>query len=108
VGILFTSILNFASKNERTLGKRNTNFGYPAFLILPLQQWEQYHIADGRRAGEHHDEAVDAAGWGYAVFEGFDEVVVHLRDHPSVLIWSPFNESWGQHDSMELGKMAAE
>ncbi|MEO6477191.1 MAG: glycoside hydrolase family 2 TIM barrel-domain containing protein [Luteolibacter sp.] len=38
----------------------------------------------------------------------YKAMVDHLRDHPSVLIWSPFNEAWGQHDSMEIGKMAKE
>ena len=38
----------------------------------------------------------------------YKAMVDQLRDHPSILIWSLFNESWGQHDSMELGKMAAE
>ncbi|RYD23029.1 MAG: glycoside hydrolase family 2, partial [Verrucomicrobiaceae bacterium] len=38
----------------------------------------------------------------------YKEMVDALRDHPSILIWCPFNESWGQHDSMEIGKMAKE
>lgn len=36
----------------------------------------------------------------------YKAMVDTLRGHPSILIWSLFNESWGQHDSMELGKMA--
>lgn len=38
----------------------------------------------------------------------YKAMVDSLRNHPSVLIWSLFNESWGQHDSLELGKMAKE
>jgi beta-galactosidase/beta-glucuronidase len=38
----------------------------------------------------------------------YKEMVDHLHDHPSILIWSLFNEAWGQHDSLELGKMAGE
>ncbi len=40
--------------------------------------------------------------------EEYKAMVDHLRDHPSILIWSLFNEAWGQHDSMQLGKMAKE
>jgi Glycosyl hydrolases family 2, TIM barrel domain/Glycosyl hydrolases family 2 len=40
--------------------------------------------------------------------EEYKAMVDHLRNHPSILIWSLFNESWGQHDSMELGKMAVD
>ncbi|WP_348223472.1 glycoside hydrolase family 2 TIM barrel-domain containing protein [Luteolibacter sp.] len=36
----------------------------------------------------------------------YKAMVDQLRDHPSVIVWCPFNESWGQHDSMEIGKMA--
>jgi hypothetical protein len=38
----------------------------------------------------------------------YKAMVDQLRDHPSILIWSLFNESWGQHDSLELGKMAVD
>ncbi len=38
----------------------------------------------------------------------YKRMVDHLRNHPSILIWCPFNEAWGQHQSMEIGKMAAE
>ncbi|MEO7098593.1 MAG: sugar-binding domain-containing protein [Luteolibacter sp.] len=38
----------------------------------------------------------------------YKAMVDHLRDHPSILIWCPFNEAWGQHDSMEIGKMAVD
>ncbi len=36
----------------------------------------------------------------------YKRMVDHLRNHPSILIWSTFNEAWGQHRSMEIGRMA--
>ena len=27
-----------------------------------------------------------------------------LRNHPSIVVWVPFNEAWGQHRSLEVGK----
>ncbi|MES2438881.1 MAG: sugar-binding domain-containing protein [Verrucomicrobiota bacterium] len=53
---------------------------------------------------------LDATGWPEDAKQQwiteYKAMVDHLRDHPSVIIWSLFNESWGQHDSMEIGKMA--
>ena len=31
-----------------------------------------------------------------------------LHNHPSIVIWVPFNEAWGQHRTMEVGKWAVE
>src|SRR5262249_12114351 len=28
-----------------------------------------------------------------------DTVVAALRNHPSIVMWVPFNEGWGQHDT---------
>ncbi|MBB5353300.1 beta-galactosidase [Haloferula luteola] len=36
----------------------------------------------------------------------YKRMVDHLRDHPSIVVWTPFNEAWGQHDTVEMGKMA--
>jgi len=33
-----------------------------------------------------------------------DEMIIHLRNHPSIVIWCPFNESWGQFDSWRIYK----
>lgn len=38
----------------------------------------------------------------------YKRMVDHLRDVPCIAVWSPFNEAWGQHRTMEVGKMAAE
>jgi beta-galactosidase len=38
----------------------------------------------------------------------YKAMVDHLRDYPSILIWCPFNEAWGQHRTMEIGQMAKE
>ena len=27
-----------------------------------------------------------------------------LRNHPSIVMWVPFNEGWGQHDTAEVVK----
>lgn len=31
-------------------------------------------------------------------------MVDHLHNHPSIVAWVPFNERWGQHRTMEVGK----
>ncbi len=38
----------------------------------------------------------------------YKRMVEHLRDAPCIGVWIPFNEAWGQHATMEVGKMAAE
>lgn len=36
----------------------------------------------------------------------YKAMVDHLRDQPSIVIWTPYNEAWGQHDTMANGRMA--
>ncbi|MDZ8117573.1 glycoside hydrolase family 2 protein [Pontiella agarivorans] len=31
-------------------------------------------------------------------------MVDHLYNHPSIVVWVPFNERWGQHCTMEVGR----
>ena len=48
--------------------------------------------------------------WPNAAHEQFiteyKRMVDHLRDQPCIVVWSPFNEAWGQHRTMDTGKMA--
>jgi beta-galactosidase len=32
------------------------------------------------------------------------EMVTALESHPSIVVWVPFNEAWGQHQTLEVGK----
>lgn len=32
------------------------------------------------------------------------EIVTHLYNHPSIAVWVPFNESWGQFESVDVEK----
>lgn len=34
----------------------------------------------------------------------FEEMVDALENHPSIVVWVPFNEAWGQHRTVETGK----
>ncbi|MFO1066180.1 MAG: glycoside hydrolase family 2 TIM barrel-domain containing protein [Pirellulales bacterium] len=34
----------------------------------------------------------------------FEEMVSNLENHPCIVIWTPFNEAWGQHRTVETGK----
>ncbi|MCB1130561.1 MAG: glycoside hydrolase family 2, partial [Verrucomicrobiae bacterium] len=36
----------------------------------------------------------------------YKRMVDHLRDVPCIASWVPFNEAWGQHRTMEVGRMA--
>ena len=46
--------------------------------------------------------------WPQAAHEQFMAelrgMIDHLRNHPSIVQWIPFNERWGQHQSLEVGK----
>ncbi len=50
--------------------------------------------------------------WPDAAHEQFvteyKRMVDHLRDEPCIVSWQPFNEAWGQHRTMDTGKMAAD
>jgi hypothetical protein len=36
-----------------------------------------------------------------------EEMIDHLENHPSIVVWVPFNEAWGQHRTMEVGEWTA-
>ncbi len=36
----------------------------------------------------------------------FDRMIESLDFHPSIVVWTPFNEAWGQHLTMEVGAWA--
>lgn len=50
--------------------------------------------------------------WPDAAHEQFvteyKRMVDHLKDHACIVVWSPFNEAWGQHRTMATGKMAVD
>lgn len=50
------------------------------------------------------------ANWPVAAHEQwiieYQRMVDHLRDAACIAVWVPFNEAWGQHATMEVGKMA--
>ena len=37
-----------------------------------------------------------------------EEMIAALGNHPSIVIWVPFNEAWGQHRTVEVGEWTAE
>ncbi|MBN2162772.1 MAG: hypothetical protein JXR25_15290 [Pontiellaceae bacterium] len=47
---------------------------------------------------EHH------AQW----MEELDEMITLLDSFPSIVVWTPFNEAWGQHRTMDVGKWIVE
>mmetsp|Transcript_48670 Transcript_48670/g.156318 ORF Transcript_48670/g.156318 Transcript_48670/m.156318 type:complete len:677 (-) Transcript_48670:170-2200(-) len=82
---------------------------------LGLLVWQ-----DQVSAGEKHDwpqwtmlepEPADAdAAWdeeGHRQFLAeYDAMVALLFNHPCIVVWVPFNEAWGQHRTMEVGRLA--
>lgn len=38
----------------------------------------------------------------------FEEMVDSLEFHPCIVVWTPFNEAWGQHRTLDVGKWILE
>ncbi len=38
----------------------------------------------------------------------FEAMVDSLENHPSIVVWVPFNEAWGQHRTVEVGEWTVE
>ncbi|WP_315855014.1 family 43 glycosylhydrolase [Stieleria varia] len=34
----------------------------------------------------------------------FEEMIDSLENHPSIVVWTPYNEAWGQHKTIEVGQ----
>ena len=34
----------------------------------------------------------------------FEDMVDSLGNHPSIVVWTPFNEAWGQHDTVKVAQ----
>jgi beta-galactosidase len=37
-----------------------------------------------------------------------DRMIDTLENHPSIVVWVPFNEAWGQHRTVEVGRWVAQ
>ncbi len=37
-----------------------------------------------------------------------EQMIDSLENHPSIVVWVPFNEAWGQHRSVEVGNWVAQ
>ncbi len=37
-----------------------------------------------------------------------DRMIYSLESHPSIVCWVPFNEAWGQHQTVEVGKWTSQ
>jgi len=37
----------------------------------------------------------------------FEAMIDSLENHPSIVVWTPFNEAWGQHQTVEVGDWAS-
>lgn len=46
----------------------------------------------------------DHAQW----LKEFKAMIDQLHNQPCIVVWNPFNEAWGQHRTMEVGKWAVE
>ncbi len=63
-------------------------------------KWSRLHPdpADGDWPDDAHEQFL---------YE-FDQMISTLGNHPSIVVWVPFNEAWGQHRSVKVGEWTVE
>ena len=78
---------------------------------LGIMVWQD-QVSGGRdakwtRFDPHPEDAVWADADHAQYLREFDQMISSLHNHPSIVVWTPFNEAWGQHRTIEVGKWAA-
>ncbi|WP_163326061.1 glycoside hydrolase family 2 protein [Draconibacterium mangrovi] len=74
-------------------------------------KWKRLHMesedyAPKRPDQWHREDALDAdwPDWAHELYKNELKTMIDvLYNHPSVVVWTTFNERWGQHRSMEVG-----
>ncbi|MBB02324.1 MAG: glycoside hydrolase family 2 [Planctomyces sp.] len=79
---------------------------------LGMMVWQD-HVSGGEQPEwtRLKPDPVDAT-WPAEQHEQFmvelERMIDSLENHPSIVMWVPFNERWGQHQTMEVGKWTVE
>ncbi len=64
------------------------------------------YTTDNKNWWTNESDALDAdwPDWAHTLYMNEIKTMIDvLYNHPSVVVWTPFNERWGQHRSMEVG-----
>lgn len=71
-----------------------------------LRALSQGYTTENKNWWTKESDALDAdwPDWAHALYMTEIKTMIDvLYNHPSVVVWTPFNERWGQHRSMEVG-----
>ena len=76
----------------------------PAAITLPAIAPVVRLDDRGGRRGLGREDAADRARFE----ESLERTIEHLRNHPSIVLWVPFNEGWGQFDALRIADRVRE
>ncbi|MDC7124842.1 MAG: glycoside hydrolase family 2 TIM barrel-domain containing protein [Spirochaetales bacterium] len=65
------------------------------FGIKADDKKQSFYIKSGRNSLDNRNTFI----------KELSEMITHLKKHPSIIMWVPFNESWGQFDSTKIGEL---
>lgn len=75
---------------------------------LGMLVWQDQVSGGPGPAWTRLDPLPDDAEWPEPQHQQFmlelDRMVTLLESHPSIVVWVPFNEAWGQHRTMQVGE----
>ena len=76
---------------------------------LGLLVWQDMRCADGGTGGNKEVDGVVKLPEAAQVFETELRAMIETHyNHPSIIIWTIFNENWGQYDTLRLTKWVKE
>ena len=72
---------------------------------LGVLVWQDMPNGD-KHAGKGHGKGIQRSPQSARQFEReWSQIIDALRNHPSIVMWVPFNESWGQFDTPRITDM---
>lgn len=56
-------------------------------------------------AGDPHTDLPSSPEASEQFWSEFQQIISERINHPSIIIWCPFNEGWGQHDTQRIARL---